>query len=113
VTGQALIEHPLVDKIAFTGSTEVGKHIMRTAADHLHKVTLELGGKSPVVVFPDAGDLDRLAKKARSPASTTRARSAPRGPGWWSTRRSRTSWCPRWRPWPTRPGSRRGGSTVR
>jgi aldehyde dehydrogenase (NAD+) len=64
VTGQALIEHPLVDKIAFTGSTEVGKHIMRTAADHLHKVTLELGGKSPVVVFPDAGDLDRLAKKA-------------------------------------------------
>jgi aldehyde dehydrogenase (NAD+) len=64
VTGQALIEHPLVDKIAFTGSTEVGKHIMRTAADNLHKVTLELGGKSPVVVFPDAGDLDRLAKKA-------------------------------------------------
>jgi aldehyde dehydrogenase (NAD+) len=64
VTGQALIEHPLVDKIAFTGSTEVGKHIMRTAADHLHKVTLELGGKSPVVVFPDAGGLDRLAKKA-------------------------------------------------
>jgi aldehyde dehydrogenase (NAD+) len=64
VTGQALVEHPLVDKIAFTGSTEVGKHIMRTAADHLHKVTLELGGKSPVVVFPDAGDLDRLAKKA-------------------------------------------------
>jgi aldehyde dehydrogenase (NAD+) len=113
VTGQALIEHPLVDKIAFTGSTEVGKHIMRTAADHLHKVTLELGGKSPVVVFPDAGDLDRLAKKAAFAASTTRARSAPRGPGWWSTRRSRTSWCPRSRPWPMRRGSRRGGSTVR
>jgi aldehyde dehydrogenase (NAD+) len=55
VTGQALIEHPDVDKIAFTGSTEVGKHIMRTAADHLHKVTLELGGKSPNVVFADAG----------------------------------------------------------
>jgi acyl-CoA reductase-like NAD-dependent aldehyde dehydrogenase len=64
VTGQALIEHPLVDKIAFTGSTEVGKRIMRAAADNLHKVTLELGGKSPVVVFPDAGDVDRLAKKA-------------------------------------------------
>jgi phenylacetaldehyde dehydrogenase len=64
VTGQALIEHPQVDKIAFTGSTEVGKHIMRTAADELTKVTLELGGKSPNVVFADAGDLDKLAKRA-------------------------------------------------
>jgi acyl-CoA reductase-like NAD-dependent aldehyde dehydrogenase len=63
VTGQAMIEHPEVDKIAFTGSTEVGKHIMRTAADRLTKVTLELGGKSPNVVFPDAGDLDLLAKR--------------------------------------------------
>jgi phenylacetaldehyde dehydrogenase len=63
-TGQALIEHPEVDKIAFTGSTEVGKHIMRTAADHLHKVTLELGGKSPNLVFGDAGDLSRLARRA-------------------------------------------------
>ena len=66
VTGQALITHPDVDKIAFTGSTEVGKHIMRTAADNLTKVTLELGGKSPNVVFADAGDLDRLAKRAAS-----------------------------------------------
>jgi phenylacetaldehyde dehydrogenase len=64
VTGQALIEHPDVDKIAFTGSTAVGKHIMRIAADHLHKVTLELGGKSPNLVFPDAGDLERLARRA-------------------------------------------------
>ena len=64
VTGQAMIEHPDVDKIAFTGSTEVGKHIMRTAADNLAKVTLELGGKSPNLVFADAGDLDKLAKRA-------------------------------------------------
>lgn len=64
VTGQALIEHPEVDKIAFTGSTAVGKHIMRTAAEHLTKVTLELGGKSPNLVFADAGDLDRLARRA-------------------------------------------------
>ncbi len=63
VTGQALISHPDVDKIAFTGSTEIGKHIMRTAADHLHKVTLELGGKSPNVVFGDV-DVDRVSKKA-------------------------------------------------
>ena len=64
VTGQALLEHGAVDKIAFTGSTEVGKHIMRTAADDLKKVTLELGGKSPNVVFADAGDLDKLARRA-------------------------------------------------
>jgi phenylacetaldehyde dehydrogenase len=64
VTGQALISHPDVVKIAFTGSTEVGKHIMRTAADTLKKVTLELGGKSPNLVFDDAGDLERLARRA-------------------------------------------------
>ncbi len=64
VTGQAMIEHPGVDKIAFTGSTEVGKHIMRTAADNLTKVTLELGGKSPNLVFADAGDTDKLARRA-------------------------------------------------
>jgi acyl-CoA reductase-like NAD-dependent aldehyde dehydrogenase len=64
VTGQAMIEHPDVDKIAFTGSTEVGKHIMRTAADNLAKVTLELGGKSPNLVFADAGEIDKLARRA-------------------------------------------------
>ncbi len=63
-TGQALIEHPDVDKIAFTGSTEVGKHIMRTAADNLAKVTLELGGKSPNLVFSDVEDLDKLARRS-------------------------------------------------
>ncbi|MEX0756628.1 MAG: aldehyde dehydrogenase family protein, partial [Acidimicrobiia bacterium] len=64
VTGQAMIEHTDVDKIAFTGSTEIGRHIARAAADNLTKVTLELGGKSPNIVFADAGDLDRLAKRA-------------------------------------------------
>jgi acyl-CoA reductase-like NAD-dependent aldehyde dehydrogenase len=53
-TGAALISTDGVDKIAFTGSTEIGKLIMRTAADRLAKVTLELGGKSPNIVFPDA-----------------------------------------------------------
>ncbi|NBU24164.1 MAG: aldehyde dehydrogenase family protein [Gammaproteobacteria bacterium] len=52
--GAALAAHPGVDKIAFTGSTEVGRMIVRAAAGNLKKVTLELGGKSPVVVFPDA-----------------------------------------------------------
>ncbi|HMH28014.1 MAG TPA: aldehyde dehydrogenase family protein [Steroidobacteraceae bacterium] len=51
--GDRLVKHPGVDKIAFTGSTEVGKIINRNATDTLKRVTLELGGKSPVVVMPD------------------------------------------------------------
>jgi aldehyde dehydrogenase (NAD+) len=56
-TGAALVEHPGVDKIAFTGSTEVGKLIRRTTAGTGKSLTLELGGKSPFIVFDDA-DLD-------------------------------------------------------
>jgi len=51
--GDRLVRHPDVDKVAFTGSTEVGKIINRTATDSLKRVTLELGGKSPVIVLPD------------------------------------------------------------
>jgi aldehyde dehydrogenase (NAD+) len=53
-TGRALVRHPGVDKVAFTGSTETGISIMKDAADHLAKVSLELGGKSPNIVFDDA-----------------------------------------------------------
>jgi acyl-CoA reductase-like NAD-dependent aldehyde dehydrogenase len=53
-TGAALVSHPGVDKIAFTGSTEVGKQIAATAAADLKLVTFELGGKSPTVIFDDA-----------------------------------------------------------
>jgi len=53
-TGAAIVAHPDVDKIAFTGSMEVGKLIMRSAADTLKKVSLELGGKSPNIFFADA-----------------------------------------------------------
>ena len=56
--GAALAEHPQVDKIAFTGSTEVGKLIVKASAGNLKRVSLELGGKSPAIVFPDA-DLDQ------------------------------------------------------
>ena len=56
--GAALTEHPGVDKIAFTGSTGVGKLIGKTAMDSLKRVSLELGGKSPVIVAPDA-DVDQ------------------------------------------------------
>ncbi len=52
--GQALVEHPAVDKIAFTGSTATGKRVAATAAQTIKRVTLELGGKSPSVVFDDA-----------------------------------------------------------
>jgi aldehyde dehydrogenase (NAD+) len=52
--GRALTEHPGVDKIAFTGSVEVGKAVARTAAERLARTTLELGGKSAQIVFPDA-----------------------------------------------------------
>jgi len=58
--GQALVEHPLIDKIAFTGSTAVGRRVAQTAAQTLKRVTLELGGKSPSLVFEDA---DRLHPK--------------------------------------------------
>jgi phenylacetaldehyde dehydrogenase len=63
--GAALAAHPDVDKVAFTGSTEVGKLIVHAAAGNLKKVTLELGGKSPNVVFKDA-DLDATIPGAAS-----------------------------------------------
>lgn len=52
--GQALLEHELVDKISFTGGTETGSHIASEAGTHLVPTTMELGGKSPNIVFPDA-----------------------------------------------------------
>jgi phenylacetaldehyde dehydrogenase len=58
--GASLVRHPLVDKIAFTGQTATGKAILRASADDLKRVTLELGGKSPNIVFADA-DLDAAA----------------------------------------------------
>src|SRR6202789_2397078 len=63
--GAALASHPDVDKIAFTGSTEVGKLILHAAAGNLKKVSLELGGKSPNVVFADV-DLDSAIAGAAS-----------------------------------------------
>ena len=60
-TGKALVDHPRVDKIAFTGSTEVGRQIRRATAGSGKKLTLELGGKSPFIVFEDA-DLDSVVE---------------------------------------------------
>ena len=61
--GTALVTHPGVDKIAFTGDTSTGKQIMKSCADGLKKVSLELGGKSPNIVFADA-DLDSASRGA-------------------------------------------------
>ena len=61
--GRALVVHPDVDKISFTGSTAVGKEIMRNSAETLKKVSLELGGKSPNIIFADS-DLEAAAKGA-------------------------------------------------
>src|SRR5690606_19823541 len=60
-TGQALVSHPDVDKIAFTGSTEVGREIRRATAETGKALSLELGGKSPFIVFDDA-DLDGVVE---------------------------------------------------
>jgi len=59
--GQAIAEHGDVRKVSFTGSTDVGSGVMRAAADRVAPVTLELGGKSPFIVFPDA-DLDKVVR---------------------------------------------------
>jgi len=53
-TGQALIQHPLVRKIAFTGSTQTGQHLLAQSVPDLKRITLELGGKSPSIIMPDA-----------------------------------------------------------
>ncbi|HEV2784403.1 MAG TPA: aldehyde dehydrogenase family protein [Actinophytocola sp.] len=60
-TGAALITHPLVDKVSFTGSRAVGRRIVEASAGTLKRVSLELGGKSPTLVFPDAPDIGLAA----------------------------------------------------
>jgi len=63
--GAAIANHPDVDKIAFTGSTEVGKIIQRSAADTIKRVTLELGGKNPTIVLEDA-DIEKAVETAHN-----------------------------------------------
>ncbi|MCH7775393.1 MAG: aldehyde dehydrogenase family protein, partial [Gemmatimonadetes bacterium] len=63
--GAALVKHPGVDKISFTGSTEIGKQVMRDGAETVKRVTLELGGKSPNIIFADA-DLKSAIRGAQN-----------------------------------------------
>lgn len=65
VVGDRFLTHPKVGKVVFTGSTEVGKQVMRKAADQVKRVTLELGGKSSNIIFADA-DVDKAAATAPS-----------------------------------------------
>jgi betaine-aldehyde dehydrogenase len=67
VVGEAIIRHPSIRKIAFTGSTEVGMNVMRLAADDIKRVSLELGGKSANLIFEDC-DFDRAVASAASSA---------------------------------------------
>ena len=69
VVGDALVNHPDVDKVTFTGSPGVGRGIMRGAAGNFKRVSLELGGKSANVIFDDA-DLD-ARRRRRPPASSS------------------------------------------
>lgn len=70
--GAALASHPGIDKVSFTGSSEVGRLIGHATADRIAKLTLELGGKSPAIVFPDAIDGGRLADTAQQVANAMR-----------------------------------------
>ncbi|PWJ83767.1 aldehyde dehydrogenase (acceptor) [Pseudaminobacter salicylatoxidans] len=63
IAGQAIVDHPDIDKVTFTGSPTVGRQILQGAAGNLKRVTLELGGKSANIIFPDA-DLDAAVKAA-------------------------------------------------
>ncbi len=62
-TGQAIVAHPDIQMVSLTGSSDTGKFIMKSAADTLKRVHLELGGKAPLIVFADA-DIERAAEKA-------------------------------------------------
>ncbi|MBI3014371.1 MAG: aldehyde dehydrogenase family protein [Candidatus Tectomicrobia bacterium] len=71
-TGDALVRHPEVPRIAFIGSVETGRLIMRNASDWIKKVSLELGGKNPMIVFPDA-DVDKTVGLAVAGMNFTRS----------------------------------------
>ena len=88
--GQRLVDHPDVRKIAFTGSTAIGRGVVRGSAGNLKKVQLELGGKGANIVFDDA-NLSLRSTAPPSPSSTTRARLASPVRGCCCTRRSPTN----------------------
>jgi acyl-CoA reductase-like NAD-dependent aldehyde dehydrogenase len=92
VVGERFVTNETVRKVVFTGSTEVGKHIMAGCAEQVKRVTLELGGKSANIVFADA-DLERAAATAPPASSRTPARTAARAAASsWSAASTTASW---------------------
>ncbi|SJN09954.1 Aldehyde dehydrogenase [Leucobacter sp. 7(1)] len=77
--GAALARHPRVSKLTFTGSTGVGKGIIAAAADRIAPVTLELGGKSPVIVFPDSNDAETVQHVINAMRFTRQGQSCTAG----------------------------------
>ncbi len=91
VVGDALVNHPDVDKVTFTGSPGVGRGIMKGAAGNFKRVSLELGGKSANVIFDDA-DLDAASKAAAAGIFFNAGRCARPARACWSRRRRMTKW---------------------
>ena len=79
VVGSALARHPKVSKLTFTGSTGVGKDILDAAADRIVPVTLELGGKSPVIVYPDSDDAGTVQNVINAMRFTRQGQSCTAG----------------------------------
>jgi len=77
--GAALVEHPGVDKVSFTGSTEVGRAVGRQAMERLAHVSLELGGKNPSIVFPDGDDEELIEGLLQSARLTRQGQSCTAG----------------------------------
>ena len=99
--GASLVRHPGVSKIAFTGQTATGKEILRASIDGLKRVTLELGGKNPNIVFADA-DLDAAASGAFGGAFFNQGQACVAGSRLFVERPWSMSW---WRVWSSRPTS--------
>lgn len=83
--GDALLQHPLVDKISMTGSTEVGKHVLHRAADRILNSTMELGGKNPQIVFPDCAMEETVKGIIPGVRMTRQGQSCTSGPWFIST----------------------------
>ena len=89
-TGAALVQHPRVKKISFTGDGATGRRIREMTQDHIRTLTLELGGSDPMIVMADA-DIPKAVEGALGAGSTTPARSVPQSNGCTCTRRSQRS----------------------
>jgi acyl-CoA reductase-like NAD-dependent aldehyde dehydrogenase len=101
--GAAISAHPGIEKVAFTGSTEVGKQIVQAAGGNLKRVMLELGGKSPVLIYDDA-DVDTAITMAAMEIFITRAKVASAARGCSRSARSTRESLRAWRSWRTRSG---------